>query len=152
MYSPRYKLGGFDVLLDPDKAAIILEMVESLVDINRRELRAFQRGAQIHGSDPVAPLYQSGAVYYPQGVEDDWKDVVQVLESGGGSCNSLTAWRVAELLESGEAAGPFVQSQIQRHKRGLVHVFHVILWRGSPQSPIWECPSRTLGMQAEPYD
>jgi hypothetical protein len=139
-------------------------MVRGLIAVDRREIRAFAKAG-----NPFPPLYDGGLTYYPQGRQDDWKDAVQIFQSGGGSCNSLSAMRVAELLEAGLDAGPYIQTQIQRTKRGLVHVFHVIVWKGGPStvgagveglSPyllpgkraFWECPSRTLGMQSEPYD
>jgi hypothetical protein len=152
MYVPRWELAGFDVLKAEDKCPLILAMVRALIEIDRREIRSINKGAELYGSDPVDPLYQSGVRYFPQKEQDDWKDTIQVLASGGGSCNSLSAWRVAELLEAGKSAGPYIQTQIQRHRRGLVHVFHVIVWTGDPNHPTFECPSRTLGMKDTPYD
>lgn len=152
MYIPRWELAGFDVLKPDDKCPLILSMVRALIEIDRREIRSIALGAQLHGSDPIDPLYDSGVIYYPQKEQDDWKDCIQVLSTGGGSCNSLASWRVAELLESGIEAGPYVQTQIQRHARGLMHVFHVIVWVRDSSGFRWECPSRTLGMKSTPYD
>jgi hypothetical protein len=147
MYIPRWELLGFDVLVESNQRELILAMVSALVEINRKEIRA----AKVNGM-PLPPLFQSGVVYAPQGRQDDWKDAMMVLASGCGSCNSLTAWRVAELLENGTPAWPAVQAQVQNLSRGTTMVFHVIDAMLAPSGYVWECASRTLGMQSEPYE
>jgi hypothetical protein len=155
MYCPRWELAGFDILDPEDKASLILEMVHGLIHVNLEEIWICEEE-----NNPLPPIYQSGVVYFTQGRQDDWKDSFRVVESGGGSCNSLTAWRVAELQNRGIPAGPWIQNQIQEQSRGTIHVFHVILWKYKHplegecfgDGTTWECPSRTLGMQSTPYD
>lgn len=156
MYSPRFELAGFDVLDSKDKCPLILALVRGLISINLKEIQVCRAE-----KNPIPPMYdewrEGNIVYFPQGKQDDWKDCTRVLLSGGGSCNSLSAWRVAELTDAGVSCGPWIQTQIQRRKKGgLLHVFHVIVWIGDhPRSgghTTWECPSRTLGMKSTPYE
>jgi hypothetical protein len=136
VYVPRFELSGFDVLTDADKCRAVLLMVKGLVEINRIEWRA--------ASPPPPPLYESGVVYACQGEQDDWKDLVRVLETGAGSCNSLVAWRVAELLENGVDAGPFIKTAVLETPEGPFDQFHVVCWIG--QRGNFEDPSALLGM------
>jgi hypothetical protein len=137
-YVNTWELAGFDLLRPEDKCPLILAMVRCLVDMALIELPLLG----------LPPLYQSGVRYaFQPRACDKWKDAAEVWESGEGSCNSLVAYRVAELLLQGVEAGPYVQEQV--YEDGA-HDFHVILWRDSPVLPgrRWECPSRRLGMPA----
>lgn len=51
-------------------------------------------------------LYQSGVVYRPEIDTEDWLSPSEVLAAGGGDCEDLTLWRVAELLASGVQCFP----------------------------------------------
>jgi hypothetical protein len=58
---------------------------------------------------PLPPLYSSGVRYAPEpglgSGEEEWADPWTVARRGWGDCDDLVAWRVAELLLAGEAAG-----------------------------------------------
>jgi hypothetical protein len=136
VYVPRFELAGFDVLSDGDKCGCVLRMVQALVEIDRIEWRA--------AATPPPPLYESGVVYACQGEQDDWKDLVRCLDTGNASCNSLVAWRVAELLENGVDAGPFIKTEVLMTPQGPFDQFHVVCWVGDRQS--FEDPSALLGM------
>jgi hypothetical protein len=143
VYVPRWELKGFDHLEDRVKCRLILTMVRALIDVNLYELPLLR----------LPGLYDSGVEYEWQDPnQDQWKDCAQVMTTGGGSCNSLVAWRVAELRLRGESCGPFIQTDRQQTSRGPLEVFHCILWRGTPYADLsrrqWECPSRFLGMPA----
>lgn len=136
MYVPRFELTGFDVLPEADKCRSVLLMVRALVEINRLEWRA--------ASPPPPPLYEAGVRYACQGEQDDWKDLIRVLDTGEGSCNSLVAWRVAELLENGVEAGPWIQGEVIQTPEGPFDQWHVICWVGDRST--FEDPSLLLGM------
>lgn len=138
MYDPRFELSGFDVLSDADKCRCVLLMVKALVEINRIAWRA--------ATPAPPPLYEAGVRYVCQGRQDDWKDIVQVIATGEGSCNSLVAWRVAELLENGVEAGPYIQSETVETPEGPFDQFHVVCWVGDREH--FEDPSALLGMPA----
>jgi hypothetical protein len=137
VYAPRWELRGFDVLPAAARCSIVLAKVKALVHIDQIEWRA------IH----PPPLYDAGITYAFQGVQDDWKDLERVCETGEGSCNSLSAWRVAELLENGVSAGPYIRTAYQHGSEGPLEVFHVIVWRALPGGGrTYEDPSARLGM------
>lgn len=141
MYVARVELSGFDELPDPVKCGLILRTVWWLVEIDRAELR--------HARPRVPPVYTLGhlAYHYQDAAADTWLDVARVLEVGGGSCNSLAAWRVAELREAGEDARPYVRTQTVHQRDGsLLDVFHIIVRRPLPPPHRWEDPSVGLGM------
>jgi hypothetical protein len=130
---------GFDILPEGAKCRIVLEMVRALVLIDEAEMRAVQ----------PKPLYQTGIRYAFQQAEDDWQDVVRMLSTKGASCNSLAAWRCAELRLQGYDARPFVRTQMgQRQMDGTkLDVFHVIVKIVAEDgSYTWEDPSLLLGM------
>jgi hypothetical protein len=136
MYVPRFELAGFDVLSDAQKCACVLALVKGLVEVNRIAWRA--------ASVPPPPLYESGVRYQCQGEQDDWKDLVRCLDTGTGSCNSLVAWRVAELLENGMEAGPYIHTEVLMTPDGPFDQFHVVCWVGERDQ--LEDPSAVLGM------
>ena len=143
MYASRSELAAFDLLSNAAKCRAILTLVRAFVEIDR----------EIIAERQVPNLYESGVRYEFQKAVDDWKDLVQCLRTGRGSCNSLTAWRCAELQMDGELdAVPYVQSQTIAKPNGeVVDLFHILCERqsfpeGHPHR--FECPSRTLGMPA----
>jgi len=139
MYVARDELAAFDVLSQEAKSRIILAKVRSLIVNDREILREL--------GSKIPPLYESGVVYRFQPATDDWQDILRALQTGGASCNSLTAWRCAELQLCGENAQPFIRSRSTRRPNGaLFDIFHVILKRPYPPPYDWEDPSVTLGM------
>jgi hypothetical protein len=139
MYDPKFELSGFEVLPELARCRIVLELVRAMVLVNQIEWRALH----------PPPLYQSGVRYAFQGAQDDWKDLVQVLATGCGSCNSLAAYRCAELLEQGIECGPYIRTDEQGDDDGqTTEVFHVIVRIGPRGSGEFEDPSSLLGMPA----
>jgi hypothetical protein len=138
VYVARDELAAFDVLSQPAKCRIILAKVRSLIVNDLEILRELR---------DVPCLYESGVRYRYQPAIDDWQDILRALQTGGASCNSLTAWRCAELQLCGEAAQPIIRSRSVRKPDGsLYDIFHVILLRPQPSPYDWEDPSVTLGM------
>lgn len=138
MYASRSELAAFDHLSDAAKCRIILELVRVYTLIDRLIIRELG----------IPPLYECGVAYEFQPASGDaWKDIIGCLVSGRGSCNSLAAWRCAELQEDGEDARPYIQTQtLVRPDGSTMDVFHVLVHR-PPGAPVeWEDPSRTLGM------
>lgn len=144
MYISRSELAAFDHLSEGGKCRIILEWVLALTKTNIIIL------SEMH----VPELYESGVVYKFQGRDDDWQDIARCLVTRAASCNSLAAWRCAELQMAGENATPYIQTQSARKRDGSpLDVFHVIVHRGDGAPVEWEDPSRTLGMpQVMPPD
>lgn len=140
MYSSRSDLAAFDRMSSAAKSRCILNLVRALCEWDR----------EIIAELTVPELYHSGVAYAFQGPLDDWKDIAQCLHTGKASCNSLTAWRCAELQMDGEPdAFPYIQSQtIQKPDGSILDLFHVLVQRqsfaGTDQE--FEDPSRTLGM------
>jgi len=143
MYSSVHDLSGFEHLSPAAKCKAILTEVRAYVEIDKLLLSELR----------LPLLYESGVRYEFQGDVDRWKDAYGCLMTGKGSCNSLAAWRTAELQLYGEDASPYVQHQrVQRPDGSVMDLFHVIVRRGSalpddhPQA--WDDPSRGLGMPA----
>jgi hypothetical protein len=138
MYIARHELGGFDWLPAGEKCRIILETVRLFVFVDRLELAKLD----------LPSIYEVGLRYAFQPAVDEWLDVARMLQTGQASCNSLAAWRVAELQNAGVDARPFVRTQtVQREDGSVLDVFHVMVWRPSDPPPFqWEDPSVALGM------
>lgn len=82
-------------------------------------------------------LYAAGVRYIPEPPgQEKWLLPSQVLQLGGGDCEDLVAWRVAELRMMGERATPALKTI----KPGLMHC----LVRRANRA--LECPSTRLGM------
>ena len=135
MYLSRSELAAFDLLSSAAKCRCILTLVRAFVEIDREIISEYE----------VPVLYESGVRYEFQKAVDDWKDIARCLATMRGSCNSLTAWRVAELQLDGEiGAAPYIQSQtIAKPDGSILDLFHVIVQR---EDGSFEDPSRTLGM------
>jgi hypothetical protein len=144
MYNPTFQLRGFDALPIEARCPLVLSLLRALVQINLAYLAQKRAPA----------LYKSGVVYRfqcPPNVAngggqcppDAWQDIPRTLEIGMGSCNDLSAWRVAELVKSGEdrLAGPFVRS---KEAPGFGTIYHVVVKRNGGQ--FFEDPARILGM------
>jgi len=120
-------------------ARALLALLGALVTIDEDQIRAFD----------LPPLYASGVRYFtePAGVED-WQDVVTTLARGGGDCEDLVPWRVAELRVQGIAARPVVKAYPPTPTRRAWY-WHILLKHGDERV---EDPSRALGMgEFEPF-
>lgn len=134
MYLSRSRLASFDVLSSGAKCRSILNLVRALVEVDKEIISEYH----------VPVLYESHVRYKFQDAVDDWQDIVDCLRTGLASCNSLCAWRCAELQLDGEQATPYIQSQtVQKPNGQVIDLFHVLVER--PNGVI-EDPSRTLGM------
>jgi hypothetical protein len=135
VYRAWTELAGFGLLSDASKCRVILQSVRHLIFVDRLLLAELQ----------LPLLYDAPVQYEFQSSVDDWKDIVTCLQTGAGSCNSLAAWRCAELNHYGEPATPRIQTQsVVRPDGSMLDVFHVIVRRGDGVT--FEDPSRTLGM------
>ena len=154
MYTSTWMMGGFDALDDTAKSRIVFEMVSALIIIDMCEIRRIPQLSP--KTNPQAPtlydLFDMGRVKYAfQKPQDDWKDVVTVLQTGCGSCNSLAAFRCAELQLRGVDARPYVDAQMDNPQMDgtLLDVFHVSVQifdeEGNPTNE-FEDPSIELGM------
>ena len=146
MYESRWEMAGFDALDEASKCLIIHEMVGALVVIDMRELR------RLPDLPALYELRDMGKVKYAfQNAQDDWKDAIRVLQTGCGSCNSLAAFRAAELQNEGTDARPYIRTQPGNVQSDgtILDVFHVIVRifddEGHPTGE-WEDPAAELGM------
>lgn len=120
-------------------ARALLALLGALVTIDEDQIRSFG----------LPPLYASGARYFtePPGVED-WQDAVTTLQRGGGDCEDLVPYRVAELRLAGIPARPVVKAYRPTPTRRAWY-WHILLKHGDERV---EDPSRVLGMgEFEPY-
>jgi hypothetical protein len=122
------------VLVKVEGGADIIDLVEKLISLNRRWLRA-------HPETPG--LYESGVRYQaePPG-EEFWLHIPYILMAGVCDCEDLVAYRVAWLREvdGEEEARPDL---IRQRAPGL-EVWHVRVRRADGSI---EDPSRILGMR-----
>lgn len=107
--------------------------LEFLVGINRAYLR----------DHSTKSLYRSGVVY---GRTVEWDSIPAVIQRGYGDCKSLSAWRIAELRESGSECRPTFRWVRRRNGKKDFHILVAVARQGG--SPLWEDPSKTLGMGA----
>ena len=110
----------------------LLWLLESLVNINRDELRRLK----------LPPLYRAGVRYIREEDTEIWKDAVHVLEDGFGDCEDLAAWRVAELRNNHKTARPYIRYRVD--PQSGVYIYHVMVQRGDGSL---EDPSKILGMK-----
>lgn len=115
-----------------EEAVALNLCLEFLIEINRAYLR----------DHPAKSLYRSGVVY---GRTDEWDSIPAVIQRGYGDCKSLTAWRIAELRERGEECRPVFRWVRRRNGSKGFHILVAIAHKGSSE-PLWEDPSKTLGM------
>jgi hypothetical protein len=116
----------------PPVPAAIESIAEGLVQLNLWMLEA----AEVAGVEPPS-LYDSGIRYRrePHGREH-WQSAAEVTSVGGGDCEDLAAFRVAELrYYDGD---PGARVRVVRTPRGS---FHAIVQRGDGS---YEDPSRIL--------
>jgi len=102
--------------------------------------------------NPGTPsLYKSGVRFIREREgEELWPTIGEVIKAGGGDCEDLAAWRVAELRNSGIPARPAWRHRLVRMPSGqeatLYHILVFIPGRG------YEDPSRLLGMGTNEAD
>lgn len=113
-----------------DEAVALQIMLEFLISMNRAYLRRHS-----HKS-----LYSSGVVY---GRTTEWDSIPAVVDRGFGDCKSLSAWRIAELRESGVECRPVFRWM---PRRGGFKDFHILVAVDRGSGPLWEDPSKRLGM------
>lgn len=109
----------------------LLWLLEALVNINRMEIRDCR----------LPLLYKSGVRYKrePKGKED-WRDAVTVFREQHGDCEDLSAYRIAELRNTGRWADPYIRFRIAPDGMLIYHV--MVLRKGR-----LEDPSKILGME-----
>ena len=91
----------------------------------------------IHLSKHATPLlYEAGVRYISQPPPERFKTIPFVIAAGGGDCDQLCGWRIAELRVRGERA----TEKITRRGR----LWHVQVVRGNG---VIEDPSVRLGMR-----
>lgn len=91
--------------------------------------------------DRYPPLYQAG-VRYRREKGSHWAMPDEVMERGGGDCEDLSAWRIAELRESG--VDPRASFVIRAS--GRPGLWHIAVRRGDGSL---EDPSAVLGMRTQ---
>lgn len=119
-------LASLESMVANDRAAVVAEVVETLVAVNRLYFAK-------HG---VVGLYASGVKYAESG---GWKDIPACLRDGVADCKSLAAWRLAELREADKKATLHVQHfNLEGADR-----LHLLVWVDGK----YEDPSKKLGMR-----
>jgi hypothetical protein len=93
----------------------------------------------------IPPLYESGVKYIRENGTEEWLDILHVLDEGGGDCEDLSCWRVAELRHAGLRSKPFAK---WRRVDGIYHYHIQVVRYGSDGTPYIEDPSHHLGMEA----
>jgi hypothetical protein len=115
---------------------VIQILLWALIRLNREYLR-------MHPETP--PLYKSGVRYIREKEgEEIWPTIGEILKEGGGDCEDLACWRVAELRNQGVAARPAWRHRKVKMPSGiegtLYHILVYIPGKG------FEDPSRSMGM------
>ena len=129
----------FDVSVTGDESyrdRVLQILLWALIALNREYLR---------NNPNTPPLYSAGVRYIrePEGFEQ-WPDIGIIMKQGGGDCEDLACWRVAELLESGIEARPaWRHREVQSDESGKIFTLYHILVH-TPNG--FEDPSKRLGM------
>lgn len=87
---------------------------------------------------PQRPLYAAGVRYMRSDPTERWQLPSETAARGGGDCEDLAAWRVAELRRAGERGARVVV------RRTGPRVLHAVVLRADGTI---EDPSRRLGMR-----
>lgn len=84
----------------PTSIAAMEAVVEGLAALNFRAMHT-----AVLGGGGFPPLYESGIVYRrePPGSEE-WQSAIDLMRTGEGDCEDLSAYRVGELRTLGEPA------------------------------------------------
>lgn len=128
----------FRVSVSEDESSrdrVLKILLWALVDLNREYLRC----------NPRTPsLYKSGVRYIREREgEELWPTIGEVIRAGGGDCEDLACWRVAELREQGVDAHPaWRHRKVQMPSGAIATLYHILVW--TPKG--FEDPSKRLGM------
>lgn len=117
---------------------IVYQLIQLMVEADRQYIRC-------HGAPK---LYEAGVRYKrePPGRED-FKAVPAILRDGHADCEDLAAWRVAELLESGENARVVIKKwEIPTGRDRPFYQYHILCRRADGRL---EDPSAILGMKGK---
>jgi len=121
----------------------LMSLMNALVQVNLAWLK----------SNPDTPrLYESGVVYIPEPEgQEIFADIPNVIAAGGGDCDDLVAWRVAELKFHGidkRARVRLIAYPRQCPVPGEpCTLYHVQVLRSGLLSNYPEDPSARLGMR-----
>jgi hypothetical protein len=129
----------------PRSQRALLWLLESLCKINQDHLQ----------QKPYPPLYDAGVRYIREDGTEEWLDIPHIIAAGGGDCEDLVCWRIAEIRHGGGYAGPYVRYRFidgHFHYHCLVQHYRRVLRKvnGQPVETFVptekEDPSRKLGM------
>jgi len=135
----------FQVSVSEDEASrdrVLKLLLWCLIGLNIEYLRM----------NPNTPmLYKSGVRFIREKEgEELWPTIGEVIANGGGDCEDLAAWRVAELRVKGIPARPAWRHRLVRMPSGneatLYHILVYIPGKG------FDDPSRRLGMGTNEAD
>lgn len=138
MLDLRFQISVSDNEQSRDRVLKIL--LWSLIGLNLEYIRM----------NPGTPkLFQSGVRFIREKEgEELWPTIGEIIKNGGGDCEDLACWRVAELRASGVPARPAWRHRLVRMPSGqqatLYHILVFIPGKG------FEDPSRILGMGKGP--
>lgn len=92
--------------------APLVALLEGVITVNRTHIRQSLNRAAASLGQPIPPLYASGVVYRedPFG-QENWGDVLYVLQCGTCDCDRFILWRCAEIREAGVWAEPVIKWQ-----------------------------------------
>jgi hypothetical protein len=138
VYDPRFSLRSFDALSGDAKVAVLTALLEALILADSLMLR----------TDSSLPfLYDAGVRYEAEELgDDDWRDVLAILDHAGGDCEDLASWRVADLrvrLSEPSARPHVTSSQVVHPTEGPYTLYHIQVLRADGSV---EDPSKLLGM------
>lgn len=106
--------------------------------------------AQVLACGMIPPLYRSGVRYMQEPPDKEiFSAIPQVLARGGGDCDDLAAWRVAELRKAGEPAQYRILKFESNDGRLTYHIQvrrKIKSFLGWIDGPV-EDPSQILGMK-----
>jgi len=99
------------------------------------------------GQEPSLPrLYESGVKYIREAKgQERWLDVLHIIKEGGGDCEDLACWRVAELRHQGVRAKPF--AKWAKDAAGTFHYHAQVVRYREDGTHYIEDPSHRLGMR-----
>jgi hypothetical protein len=135
----RVTTGAFDSAYGMDKEdseAVMRDLLQVLVRTNRRYLR----------KHPECPrIYEADISYRRETTVEEFNSIPVILKAGGGDCDDLAPWRVAELIERDrEPARIYITcAETQDGMGEAKRLYHIRLKRADGTI---EDPSEVLGM------
>ena len=135
----RFGTGAFDSAYGMDKEdseMVMRDLLEVLVRVNRRYLR----------KHPETPrIYEADISYRRETTVEEFNSIPVILKAGGGDCDDLSPWRVAELIERDrEPARIYITcAETQDGMGEAKRLYHIRLKRADGTI---EDPSEVLGM------